>query len=106
MTEKKHRYIFARYIQKPRDKSKTHLKGYMSDPANLQWDEIVGFSLGLKNRDKQEAWIIVDIDGQRVVKNRTSDNTDWAQVMDYFLKNYGQQVTDFLKKTGGFTPQS
>ena len=101
MTEKKHRYLFARYIQKPRDPKKTHLKGYMSDPANLRWDEIIGFSVGLKHRDERESWVILDIDGQKVIKNRTSDNTNWAQLMDYYLKNYGQQVVDFLKKTGG-----
>ena len=101
MTEKKHRYLFARYIQKPRDPKKTHLKGYMSDPANLRWDEIIGFSVGLKHKDEREAWVILDIDGQKVIKNRTSDNVNWAQLMDYYLKNYGQQVLDFLKKTGG-----
>ena len=101
MTEKKHRYLFARYIQKPRDPKKTHLKGYMSDPANLRWDEIIGFSVGLKHKDEREAWVILDIDGQKVIKNRTSDNVNWAQLMDYYLKNYGQQVLDFLNKTGG-----
>ena len=101
MTEKKHRYLFARYIQKPRDPKKTHLKGYMSNPANLRWDEIIGFSVGLKHRDEREAWVILDIDAQKVIKNRTSDNINWAQLMDYYLKNYGQQVLDFLKKTGG-----
>lgn len=102
MTAKKHRYLFARYIQKPRDPKKTHLKGYLSNPANLQWDEVVGFSLGLKHRDEREAWVILDIDGQKVVKNRTSDSTDWAQLMDYFMKNYSQQIIDFMRRTGGY----
>jgi len=102
LTEKKHRYLFARYVQKPRDPKRTHTKGYLSNPANLRWDEIVGFSVGLKHKDEREAWVILDIDGQRVVKNRTSENTNWAQLMDYYLKNYKQQVLGFLKKTGGY----
>lgn len=101
MTEKKHRYLFARYMQRPRDPTKTHIKGYVSNPANMKWDEIVGFSVGLKRRDERDARIVIDIDGQKVVKNNISDNTNWAQLMDYFMKGYEQQIVDFMRRTGG-----
>lgn len=97
---KKHRYVFAKYLAKPRDPSKTHIKGYMKDPNNIRYDEVVGFSVGLKNKD-QDNNIIIDIDGQKVVKNSMNDNSDWTQLMNYFMTNYERQLMDFMRRTGG-----
>lgn len=97
---KKHRYIFAKYYAKPREPNKTHIKGYMSDPNNVRYDEAVGFSVGLKKKDYDNN-IILDIDGQKVIKNTMNENSNWAQLMDYFLSAYEKQLLDFLKRTGG-----
>lgn len=97
---KKHRYIFAKYLAKPRDPTKTHIKGYMADPKNVRYDELVGFSVGLKKRD-EENQIILDIDGQKVVKNTMNENNDWSQLMNYFMGAYEKQLLDFMKKSGG-----
>lgn len=97
---KKHRYVFATYYAKPKDPSKTHIKGYMANPDNVRYDEAVGFSVGLKKRDYDNN-IIIDIDGQKVLKNTMNENSDWSQLMDYFLKNYEDQLLRFLKQTGG-----
>lgn len=99
--KKKHRYLIASYMQKPRDPSKTHIKGYVKDPANMRWDEAVVFSVGLKNKDEERSQIIIDIDGQTVLKNTMSDNKDWTQLMNYFLGAYEKQLLDFMRKTGG-----
>ncbi len=97
---KKHRYIFAKYLAKPRDPTKTHIKGYMTDPKNVRYDELVGFSVGLKNKDYDNQ-IILDIDGQKVVKNTMNENNDWSQLMNYFMGAYEKQLLDFMKKSGG-----
>lgn len=97
--KKKHRYIFANYVLKPKDASKTNIKGYISDPNNQKWDEVVGFSIGLKTKDEINNRIILDIDDQVVVKNTMNENYDWAQLMNYFVKNYEQQLLTFLKRT-------
>jgi hypothetical protein len=101
---KKHRYLFAKYLAKPRDPTKTHIKGYMTDPKNVRYDEVVGFSVGLKNKD-HENQIIIDIDGQKVIKNSMNENNDWSQLMNYFLSTYEKQLLNFMRKTGGTTPQ-
>lgn len=97
---KKHRYIFAKYLAKPREPNKTHIKGYMTDPNNVRYDEVVGFSVGLKKRD-EENQIILDIDGQKVVKNSMNDNSDWSQLMNYFMNAYEKQLLSFMQRTGG-----
>ena len=96
-----HRYIFANYVAKPRNPKRTHEKGYMSDPNNVMHDEIVGFSVGLKNKDLIRNRIVIDIDGQRVVHNSMGNNADWVQIMDYFMGAYERQILEFLKRTGG-----
>jgi len=101
---KKHRYIFAKYLAKPRDPTKTHIKGYMTDPANIRYDELVGFSVGLKNKDYDNQ-IILDIDGQKVIKNSMNENNDWSQLMNYFLGAYEKQLLDFMRKTGGVSEE-
>ena len=98
---KKHRHIFARYIMKPRDPRMTSIKGYLNDPKNQKYDEIVGFSVGLKPKDLTNSQIILDIDGQTVVKNSMSDNDNWAQLMDYFLKAYEADLMNFMRRTSG-----
>lgn len=39
--KKKAIYLVAHYVTKPRDPRKTHIPGYMKDPANHQYDEQV-----------------------------------------------------------------
>lgn len=72
----------------------------------MKWDEIVGFSVGLKRKDELNSRIIIDIDGQKIIKNTVSNSDNWAQLMDYYLKNYEQQVVDFLKRTNRSTTTS
>ena len=72
----------------------------------MKWDEIVGFSVGLKRKDELNSRIIIDIDGQKIIKNTVSNSNNWAQLMDYYLKNYEQQVVDFLKRTNRSTTTS
>ena len=102
---KKHRYLFAKYLAKPRDPTKTHIKGYMTNPENVRYDEVVGFSVGLKKKD-QDNQIIIDIDGQKVIKNSMNENNDWSQLMNYFLGAYEKQLLDFMRKTGGIATES
>lgn len=101
---KKHRYIFAKYFARPRDPTKTHIKGYMTNPTNVRYDEVVGFSVGLKNKDYDNQ-IIIDIDGQTVIKNSMNDNNDWSQLMNYFMGAYEKQLLDFMRRTSGPTPK-
>lgn len=88
---------------KPKDKTKTKTKGYMNDPANQSWDEVVRFSVGLSTKDEINNRIVIDIDGQTVVKNNINENNDWSQLMNYVWGNYQDQITHFLSKTGGLT---
>lgn len=97
----KNRYLLVKYIMKPRDPSMTHVKGYMSDPKNIRWDEQISFSTGLKSKDQLNHNIILDIDGKDVVKNSMGNVTDWEPLWNYFYSNFTQEIMDYIVRTGG-----
>lgn len=95
----KNRYIIITYTQIPRDPSRTSEKGYWSNTENFQWDELVEFAVGLKNRDHRRAGVILDIDNQRVEKNVFGGDREWQPLWDYYYKNYQTQIEQFLQQT-------
>lgn len=99
MSKPKHRYMLVNYIQKPKYPKRTHEKGYWSNPDNIQWDESVEFSLGLKNRDLAQYSVIIDFDDCVVVKNRMSTERDFATLLGYYQEHYSSQINDYLKRT-------
>lgn len=104
MPKPKHRFILANYAQTAKYPNRTHEKGYWSNPDNIQWDEHVEFTFGLKSRDEQRFAIILDLDGQTVVKNRMSQSDDFDALFDYFYKSYETQIKDYIRKTQKFMP--
>lgn len=86
-------HLVAFYAAKPRNPHMTHIKGYMKDPANIQYDEQVGFTLGLKTKDQIKAGVILNLSKKSVLKN-TYDNTqkDFDTMFKYFLESYPQYV--------------
>ena len=95
----KNRYMLVKYIQTAKYPEKTHQKGYWSNPDNIQWDELIEFSYGLKSRDELRYSIIMDLDNLVVVKNNMSGERDFAKLFGYFNEHYSSQIIDYLKRT-------
>lgn len=91
--------MLINYIQTAKYPKRTHEKGYWSNPENIQWDEMVEFSFGLKSRDKAQYNIIIDLDGHEVVKNSMNGEQDFVKLLGYYQEHYGQQIVDYLKRT-------
>ncbi len=99
MAKIKHRYMLINYIQKPKYPSRTHEKGYWSNPENIQWDELIEFSFGLKSRDSSRYSIIIDLDGYTVVKNSMNGEKDFTRLLGYYQEHYSDQIINYLKRT-------
>ena len=99
MSKNKQRHILINYIQTAKYPKRTHEKGYWSNPENLQWDERVEFSLGLKKRDVHTYSIIMNIDEGVVVKNSMSDEKEFLVLYKYYRDHYAQQIDNYLKQT-------
>ncbi|HET8688592.1 MAG TPA: hypothetical protein VFM18_18415 [Methanosarcina sp.] len=90
-------HLLGFYTIKPRDPRQTYVKGYMSNPDNIQYDEQVGFSLGLKTRDQVKAGIILNLSKKTVVKNTyDSEQKNFDELFKYFLENYTEYVAKVM----------
>lgn len=89
-------YLLASYTARPKDPSKTKIKGYMKDPANIVYDEVVAFAVGLKSRDLNESGVVLNLTGRTVVKNRFNSAATFDDVVKYFCEAY----PEYMDKVG------
>lgn len=94
--KKKSIYLVAHYVTKPRDPKKTHIPGYMKDPANLQMDEQVQVSTRLRQHDIHMAKVIMNLSEKRVEKNSFNKDKDFNELFKYFFKGYHKYITDVM----------
>ena len=91
--------MLINYLQTAKYPNRTHEKGYWSNPANIQWNEAVEFSLGLKSRDRSCYSIIIDFDSLTVIKNSINGEKNFKILSEYYREHYNTQIESFLKKT-------
>jgi fructose-specific phosphotransferase system component IIB len=91
-------YLIANYVTKPRDPRRTHIPGYMKDPANVQYDEQVQISTRLTKKDIQTAKIIVNLTNKQVQQNSFNNNKDFKELFKYFFKGYHKYITEVMAK--------
>lgn len=91
--------MLVNYIQTAKYPDRTHEKGYWSNPDNMQWDELVEFSFGLKSKDRNRYSIIMDLDGLSVIKNSMNGERDFAVLFKYYQEHYSDQIINYLKRT-------
>ena len=70
----------AHYTIKPKDPRKTHIAGYMTDPANHQYDEQVQVSTRLRPKDINMAKVIMNLSNKTVDKNSFNGKKDFNEL--------------------------
>jgi hypothetical protein len=96
--KKQNIYLVAHYVTRPRDPKKTHIPGYMKDPANHQYDEQVQISTRLRTQDNLMAKVIVNLSTKTVEKNSFNGKKDFNELFKYFFKGYHKYVTEVMSK--------
>ena len=91
-------YLVAHYVTRPRDPKKTHVPGYMKDPANHQYDEQVQISTRLRPKDVNMAKVIMNLGKKTVEKNSFNGNKDFNELFKYFFKGYHKYITEVMVK--------
>ena len=90
-------YLVANYVTRPRDPKKTHIPGYMKDPANHQYDEQVAIVTKLKSKDIN-AKIVMNLSTKTVQTNHFNSNKDFDELFKYFFKGYHTYITEIMAK--------
>ena len=96
-------HLLAFYVANPRNPKMTHIKGYMKDPANIQYDERVEFTRVLTSKDQQFASIILNLNTKTVMANKfDNEQRDFSELFKYFLEAYPKYV---IKVMAGLDPE-
>lgn len=93
-------YLIAKYSAKPRKKHATAQAGYMKNPANIQWDEQVIITLGLKNKDFLSARVVLNISAQSIVRNSFQNDKTFEEFFQYFYNANPQEISRGLQQVG------
>ena len=80
---------------KPRAGVKTNVKGWMDNPANLQYDEKVEIVRGLKP-NTNTAKIIMNFSDKTVTKNGFNGDMDFKKLFKYFFGGYAQYMSTIM----------
>ncbi len=90
-------FLIAKYTQRPKNPNMTHLKGYMQDSGNWQWDEQVQVANKVRTKDITDAQVILNLVDGEVVRNGLSNNRDFPALFKHFYKDYEQYIHDAVK---------
>ena len=90
-------FLIAKYTQRPKNPNMTHLKGYMQDSNNWQWDEQVQVANKVRTKDITNAQVILNLVDGEVVRNGLSNNRDFPALFKLFYKDYEQYIHDAVK---------
>jgi hypothetical protein len=91
-------FLLAFYSAKPKDPAKTKVAGYMTDPANFDYDESINITRGIKTRDHQNAQVILNLSTQTVIKNTFNSNKDFATLLGHYQEGYPNYINPLLAK--------
>jgi hypothetical protein len=95
MSKPKGIFLVAQYFAKPKRHVKTQVKGWMDHPDNIQWDEKVEITRGLKTRDLH-AQVILDLSNKRVERNTYQTGKSFDEIFKYFFANYSDYITKVM----------
>ena len=96
MNNKHNIYLVAHYSMKPRPGVNTSVKGWMENQENLQYDEKVEITRGLK-KDSNNAKIILNFSTKSVDRNSFNQDRDFKKLFKYFFGGYHQYMTAVMK---------
>lgn len=90
-------YLVANYVTKPKNPKMTHIKGYMTNPENHQYDEQVAIQVKLRRKDINSR-VILNLSTKTVERNGFNQNKDFNEMFKYFFKGYHKYITEIMSQ--------
>ena len=82
---------------KPKDPKRTKEPGYMTNTDNIEFDESINITRGLKKRDELGAKVILDLTNQVVKKNTFNDNLDFPSILAHYQEGYPNYINKIIE---------
>lgn len=89
-------HLLAYYVAKPRNPKMTHIKGYMTNPDNITYDERIEFTKGLNPKEQSYAKVVLNLNQKKVIKNSWNTDRSFDEYFKYFLEAYPQYVMNVM----------
>lgn len=86
----------AFYTLRPRDPAMTKVPGYMSNPENVYYDEMINITRGLKDADRNSAGVVLNLSKRSIVKNTKQPDMDWDKLFAYFEDGYSEYINTVM----------
>ena len=90
-------YLIAKYTGIPKDPRQTAKPGYMTNPENIQYDEQVYISRGLRDKDLKNQ-VVLNLTEEKIVKNNFNPNSNFEELLVHFVDGYGDYINDCVNK--------
>jgi len=90
-------YLVAFYSITPRRGVNTSKKGWMADKNNLQYDERLEITRGLK-KNSNIANVILNLSDKTIAKNNFNDNSDFRSFFKYYFGGYHKYISTVMKE--------
>ncbi len=97
MNNKNNVYLVAFYTMKPRPGVNTSVKGWMNNKDNLQYDERLEITRGVK-KSSSLANVILDLSNKTIVRNRFNDTSDFKEFFKYYFGGYHKYISTVMKE--------
>ena len=68
----------------------------MRNIDNIEYDESINITKGLKTRDEINAKVILDLTNQIVKKNAFNDNRDFPSILAHYQEGYPKYINPLL----------
>ena len=88
-------YLVAQYVARPKDPNMTSQAGYMSNPDNIQWDERMYITRGIRDKDAKNN-VILNLTEEKIVKNSFNNGKDFGELFKYFYDAYPEYINDSI----------
>ena len=89
-------YLLAFYYLKPKDPTRTKESGYMANLDNVDYDESINITRGLKPKDSLRAKVILNLSQQQVTKNGWNNNRDFPGLLAHYQEGYPKYINPLI----------
>ena len=86
----------AYYHTRPKDPRRTKEAGYITNPDNINYEESINITRGLKYRDETTAGVILNLSQQQVARNTFKSDADFASLLGYFQEGYPKYINTII----------
>ena len=95
-------YLIAKYTGMPKDPRQTAKPGYMKDPNNIEYDEQVYISRGLRDKDLKNQ-VVLNLTEEKIVKNNFNPGKNFSEIFTHYYDSYAEYIDDCINQINGVT---